>query len=502
MASELSSLLLVLFCCVHGVLSSQDGEKVCTYQDEALKEGVCGCLPESVPVHGFAEKGTSNHYHFRVEDLGLINDENPKFHLRVSPCSGGVAVWVKTNPFPWPTEYDFRYEANNTEPGSIKTVDTNLYNRDYYITVDAVTDANYTLVAYTNRNFLALPPVGGGFGAGEAFQEKLTVPAIKVKFDATDSDRNAMYQLYKAKVVDEGAAEESQPTESGATEGGGANLLPVCLDYSASRPCRVMYTACGIEQFGVPIDDGGFEPRENGTKIMKFFRGEPGEKFFVNVVVVGENGIKTAYRGAQVFIANVPASAAVDSDTQITVVAIVSAIFGALALLMAFAMLKMRKAVNMKDPTKKKKKKAKKEMASSKKQIGSMLRGVVPNPKENNKAMPPKKKQLGVGTAPPPRPPPPGPPPRGAALRNAGSAYVVRASSSAPSPQGMSGPGNVSKPAPPIKPNAPPRKISPPKGRPVLRFEASPAVKEGKRATQATAENNNGMSKPPPPPPK
>ncbi len=55
----------------------------------------------------------------------------------------------------------------------------------------------------------------------------------------------------------------------------------------------------------------------------------------MNVVVVGENGIKTAYRGAQVFIANVPASAAVDSDTQITVVAIVSAIFGALALLMA-----------------------------------------------------------------------------------------------------------------------------------------------------------------------
>ena len=45
-----------------------------------------------------------------------------------------------------------------------------------------------------------------------------------------------------------------------------------------------MYTACGVEQFGTPLDDGGFEPKGNGTLVMKVFSGNPGEKYFVNVV--------------------------------------------------------------------------------------------------------------------------------------------------------------------------------------------------------------------------
>ena len=474
--------------------------RVCTYQDEALKEGACGYLAESSPVYDSVLKGGRKHYHFRVEDLSLINDESPKFHLRVSPCVGGVSVYVKTNPFPWPSASDFRYEANNTEYGSIKEVYTPLYNRDYYITVVAETDSNYTLVAFTNRDRQAMPVKGGNAGILEVEQKKLTVPAISVIFHANDWDRNAMYQVFKAKIVDGVAAGGEEDADGAKATAEAQKDMPVCTDFSGQEPCKIMYTACGIEEFGEPIDDGGYEPRENNSKIMKIFRGEPGDKYFINVVVVGQNGIKTAYRGAQAFIANKPEKSAVDSDTQITVVAIVASVFGALALAMAFAMFKMRKAVNMKDPSKKKKKKTTAaKSGNAKQEIGNILRGVVPGKtvgvpamsestaKKSASAYVVKPPGAGPGPSPSPGTAVPGPPPR----PSPGTA--VPGPPPRPSP-GTAVPGPPPRPSPGTAVPGPPPRPSPGK--------TVPGPPPRPRLTTTTSDGASTSPPKPGPPPR
>ena len=421
----------------------------CTYQDAPLKETTCTKLIESKPYTISIKKNEHKHYHFRIEDLALINHLAPTIHVRASPCSGGVFMWAKTNPFPWPNEFDYRYEANNTEPGSIKQIDTRMYNRDYYITIAGFKDANISLVAYTSRNIRAAPTRPGEFGYVEAKQEKLTIPAIKVKFKASEWDKNAMYQVYKSLIVEEDENEEGDNSTnaesdnnalSNILQGNEKKILPVCQDYWASKACQIMYTACGVEQFGTPLDDGGFEPKSNGTLVMKVFTGKPGEKYFVNVVVKGGNGVMTSYAGAQVFIANKPTRSAVDSDTQIMIISIVSSIFGGLALLMAFAWFKLKRAVNMKDPTKKKKKKGSgKKKESAKEELSKILKGVNPS----TSSMPPSPSKRSTTTTkpkppgPPPKPkasininngttqPPPGPPPTNGGMRMRASKYVV-----------------------------------------------------------------------------
>ena len=108
---------------------------------------------------------------------------------------------------------------------------------------------------------------------------------------------------------------------------------------------------------------------------MKVFSGNPGEKYFINAVLQGGNGIMSAYGGAQVFIANEQGRSAVNSDTQILIISIVSSVFGGLALIMAFAWFKLKRAVNMKDPTKKKKKKTKTKKSTAKEELSKMMKG-------------------------------------------------------------------------------------------------------------------------------
>ena len=72
----------------------------CTYQDAPLKETTCTKLIESKPYTISIKKNEHKHYHFRIEDLTLINHLAPTIHVRASPCSGGVFMWAKTNPFP------------------------------------------------------------------------------------------------------------------------------------------------------------------------------------------------------------------------------------------------------------------------------------------------------------------------------------------------------------------------------------------------------------------
>ena len=440
--------------------TSKATAKVCTYQDASIKETSCVGLTESKEIMISIKKNQHKHFHFRVEDLSIINQEAPTVHIRAAPCSGGLFMWAKTNPFPWANEFDFRYEANNTQPGSIKQIDTRLYNRDYYITIAGYTDTNVSIVAYTSRGLRAAPTRPGEFGYIEAKQEKLTVPMVKVKFRASEWDRNAMYRVFKSLVIeDEGEAggknetAGQEPVESESLK----KDLPVCQDYWASEPCKVMYTACGIEQFGTPLDDGGFEPKSNGSLVMKVFSGKPGEKYFVNVILQSGNGIMSAYGGAQVFIANEQGRSAVNSDTQILVISIVSSVFGGLALIMAFAWFKLKRAVNMKDPTKKKKKKGKKtKKSTAKEELSKMMKGVNPSPSSlppeskaseaaaNKPKPPPPRQSNGANTmkkpSPPPRPaanqspatsmimgtkPPPGPPPKTGGMRIRASKYAV-----------------------------------------------------------------------------
>ena len=431
--------------------------KVCTYQDASIKETSCMRLTESKEIITSVKKNQHKHFHLRVEDLSIINQENPTVHIRAAPCSGGVYMWAKTNPFPWPNEFDFRYEANNTEPGSIKQINTRMYNRDYYITIAGYSDTNVSIVAYTSRGRNAAPTRPGEFGYIEAKQEKLTVPMVKIKFRASEWDRNAMYRVYKSLIVeDEGEVDSKNETENQKSMKSESvqKVLPVCQDYWASKPCQVMYTACGIQKFGTPLDDGGFEPKSNGSLVMKVFTGEPGEKYFVNVILQGGNGIMSAYGGAQVFIANAQGRSAVNSDTQILVISIVSSVFGGLALIMAFAWFKLKRAVNMKDPTKKKKKKGtKKNKSTAKEELSKILKGVNPSPSSpsrasepaasNPKPPPPRPSNdanMANKPSPPPRPapnqspangmnmgtkPPPGPPPKTGGMRIRASKYAV-----------------------------------------------------------------------------
>ena len=429
---------VLLFCGVQSSSTAQPPQ--CTYQDKPLKETPCSKLTESTQYMIQIKKHEHKHFHFRIEDLSLISHAGPTIHLRASPCSGGIFMWAKTNPFPFPNEFDYRFEANNTEPGSIKKIDTRMYNRDYYITISGFTDANVSLVAYTSRSIKAAPTRPGEFGYVEAKQELLTVPAVKVKFRASEWDKNAMYQVYKSLIVEDNEnSDEGDENSTKSSKSSNGNLisnllkeseetaLPVCQDYWASRPCQIMYTACGVEQFGTPLDDGGFEPKSNGTLVMKVFSGNPGEKYFVNVIVKGGNGILSAYAGAQVFIANKPTKSAVDSDTQIIIISIVSAVFGGLALIMAFAWFKLKRAVNMKDPTKKKKKKDGKKKQSAKEELSKILKSVNPSstpisrsspsaattkpkptppPKPSPKPPPKLNNNVGLTTKPPPGPPP------------------------------------------------------------------------------------------------
>merc|ERR1712139_660453 len=128
------------------------------------------------------------------------------------------------------------------------------------------------------------------------------------------------------------------------------------------------------------------------------------------------------YAGAQVFIANKPTRSAVDSDTQIMIISIVSSIFGGLALLMAFAWFKLKRAVNMKDPTKKKKRKGSgKKKESAKEELSKILKGVNPS----TSSMPPSPSKRSTTTTPKPSininngttQPPPGPPPTNGGMR-------------------------------------------------------------------------------------
>ena len=443
-------------------ITSAATAKVCTYQDAPIKETSCVRLTESKETIISIKKNQHKHFHLRVENLDIINQEAPTMHIRAAPCSGGIFMWAKTNPFPWANEFDYRYEANNTQPGSIKQIDTRMYNRDYYITIAGYTDANISLVAYASRGLQAAPTRPGEFGYIEAKQEKLTLPMVKVKFRASEWDRNAMYRVFKSLIVeDEGEAGGKNGTEGqeSVVSESPKKVLPVCQDYWASKPCKVMYTACGIQQFGTPLDDGGFEPKSNGSLVMKVFSGKPGEKYFINAVLQGGNGIMSAYGGAQVFIANEQGRSAVNSDTQILIISIVSSVFGGLALIMAFAWFKLKRAVNMKDPTKKKKKKAKKtKKSTAKEELSKMMKGVNPNPFPSspppaskaseaaaNKPKPPPPSQSDDANkinkpSPPPRPapnqssansmimgtkPPPGPPPKTGGMRIKASKYAV-----------------------------------------------------------------------------
>ena len=67
--------------------------------------------------------------------------------------------------FPWANEFDFRYEANNTQP--VQSCDIRLHNRDHYITIVGYTDTNVSIVAYASRGLVAAPTRPGEFGIEE-----------------------------------------------------------------------------------------------------------------------------------------------------------------------------------------------------------------------------------------------------------------------------------------------------------------------------------------------
>eukprot|EP00949_MAST-11_sp_MAST-11-sp1_P005140 g5140.t1 len=334
-----------------GGIQHGGADRPCTYRGEELpSEGLpCICLDESEELHVGVGRGQHRHFHFRLQDISIINMDRPMFYVDVAPCKGAVEVFIKTNPLPWPSELGYRYAPNNSLPASFRTTSMPLYNMDYYITVSALDDSNFTIVAYTNRNAEGVPPSPGGMGTLNVTQPDLQVPSLRVDFLTSEMDPRATYQMF----LDKG----------GSSGDDGRNGLPVCSDYSGTEPCRIAHTACGVLDNFEPLDDGGWEPFFNDSLMTKWLHGKPGDSFQFNVLVKDSRGTTRAYRMASSQLANERVEAAVSNDIQLIIGGVVGGGIAFLGILIFVAMRRFKKAIKM--PSKPPKSKRLKKKADS-----------------------------------------------------------------------------------------------------------------------------------------
>lgn len=120
----------------------------------------CTCLPDNSLLRSQAVAADEYaYYHWAISDYSLTMDDDDArmIEFRVWPCSGDVTLLVAAVSSAFPTNETARWR-HHVEGGAETSIRVGLLYAEYFVSVLASSDANFTIGAFTARACLRLVP--------------------------------------------------------------------------------------------------------------------------------------------------------------------------------------------------------------------------------------------------------------------------------------------------------------------------------------------------------
>jgi hypothetical protein len=208
-----------------------------SHSGEGFRRPGCICLTNDAATEVFhLEAGNSMHFHWRVEDLELVNQPDklrPWLSIATSACWGQFATHVSGLAINFPSYANAWYSSNGTQGYSLLRF--GLAHSSYLISVTSMRSGNFSLVASTSGGLLPIP-----LNEGRIDVQQTSESSIKVQFRPSISKTRVTYGVFYQRF------ENTERIVSVAD-----NDMTQCAA-KQSGPCAperaIMHTACGLRR--------------------------------------------------------------------------------------------------------------------------------------------------------------------------------------------------------------------------------------------------------------